>query len=158
MTAYGKADMLMDALGLNSEASDVAAHDAGPQPLRSRILFQIEYAEQTKYDLSISWGEFAHEGRAAFWENEGSALEEALESILNRDDPPLPGWYMADGFSAQYSRDHWGECDAVFDVDEIRPARWLDAKHFGYPLPWWPRLKLFLGINSLIPATFMEKK
>lgn len=135
-------------------AEQKSAADAEPD--RSRILGQIVDFEHTKYGVSVGWGEFQSEGKAAFWESEGSTLSEALESCPS-DVTLKPGWWLFDGFNAHYSVDYWGEHDADYDVDDIRPAVWADILHFmPESVPWWVRILFPIVRSRPVPATFVE--
>lgn len=129
---------------------------AAQEPDRSRILFQCGDVEQTSYGIRVSLGEMANEGKAAFWENEASTLWDSLEMILSIEDVPTDGWYLVDGFKAHYYRSYEGEYDSDYEFESIRPARWSDALHFGYPIPLWARLLLLIGVDRNIPPSFMR--
>lgn len=133
-----------------------AAADA--EPARSRILGQIVDCDKGQYGWSIGWNEFLSEGKAAFWEGEGGTLGDSVESAINGSDTELsPGWWLIDGFTAHYSRDYWGEYDADYEIEDMRPAVWADVLHFmPGSAPWWVRLFRPLFWNRRVPPTFME--
>lgn len=137
-------------------AEQKAAADA--EPARSRILGQIVDLDKGHYGWQIGWNEFQSEGRAAFWEGEGGTLTDAVESALNGMDVELaPGWWVMDGFTAHYSVDYWGEHDADYEIEDVRPAVWADVLHFlPHDVPWWVRLLRPVFRNRPVPSTFME--
>jgi hypothetical protein len=126
---------------------------AAAEPDRSVILCEVKelLPGWGGQQGSIAFGEFASEGKAAFWENEGSTLGDCAESILQGFDDLYEGWWVIDGFTAHYSVSWEGEHDADYEAEDIRRARWSDLKHFGYPVPWWVGLLLLIRVDLHAP-------
>ena len=126
---------------------------ASAEPDRSVILCEVEELLPSchGWGWSMAFGEFASEGKAAFWESEGGTLGDCVESILQGFPDLYEGWWVIDGFTAHYTVSWDGEHDADYDAEDIRRARWSDLKHFGYPVPWWARLLLLIRVDLRVP-------
>lgn len=120
------------------------------RPGKSTILMQfVEDDSHLWPGLSVE--EMQYEGGSAEIENEGSFLEEAIESALEEDTKPThPGWWVMEGFYGTYTRgDGWTtDDDAEFECDVWRPARWSDIEHFGIMAePLWVSVARLFGFD-----------
>jgi len=98
---------------------------AADEPDDSTILFQLVEGDSYMFPLGayVDFWEFQSEGKAAFWENEASMLQDAVAGMLNIDQC-RPGWWVMEKFSSHYTKSYEGEVDCDYDHEAVRPARW----------------------------------
>jgi hypothetical protein len=84
------------------------------------------------------WGNFevdellysGGEKSSAEYENEAGMLEDAIASCWK---PDAPGEYYIKGFTVFYSKDYYGEVDADYSIEEVRPSTAEDMAQFYLP-------------------------
>lgn len=106
-----------------------------PQPTPSNIIF--EFIEGDSDELpGLEINECLYTGESADLEIEGIGSDGVLDFILSDQEVDRtsvgPGWYIAIGFEAFYTKSYEGEVDADYSVKEFRPALPEDHAQFYY--------------------------
>lgn len=110
----------------------------------STILFELIPGEWYQDRLNgLEFNEIQCEGGSAEYEAEQGMLDWAIADGVG-DVCKKRGWYVVENFISSYSTDYWGEADADFEWDRIRPATVADMKRFGFGRrellqTWWLR-------------------
>lgn len=100
-------------------------------------------AKEVPVGLAID--EMQWDGGDADIENESGMLDCAIYGLLNHDQVDIPGWWVMEGFEADYWTDYWGEHDASFSCKLVRRAHWQDLLDCGMMRNvWWRRLVAWL--------------